>query len=262
MCIEGSVGRGCVNTAPDVKIVQVLLTLNWTRLSGVTPLAMDGVVGAHTVEAIEAFQTQVMGLTTPDGRMEPGGGALKALTGGMAPGFSAEKLRGIMVNATQQSADTYARILASKMAARDIDTPLRQAHFLAQLGHESGKLRYTEELASGEAYEDRRDLGNTEPGDGRKFKGRGLIQLTGRANYEAYGDAIGINLLDGDNCRQLANEPEFAVDVACWFWETRGLNLLADQDDVRMITRRINGSLNGLADRERQLARAKFFLVA
>jgi len=184
------------------------------------------------------------------------------LAGGMTPGLSAEKLRGIMVNATQQNADTYALILAPKMAAREINTPLRQAHFLAQLAHESGELRYTEELASGEAYEDRTDLGNTEPGDGRKFKGRGLIQLTGRTNYKAYGDTIGVNLLDGDNCRRLATEPELAVDVACWFWETRGLNLLADQDDVQMITRRINGSLNGLADRERQLARAKFFLVA
>jgi putative chitinase len=242
--------------------VQVLLTLNWKRLSGVTPLAVDGVIGAHTVEAIAAFQTQVMGLAAADGRIEPGGVALKALAGGMTPEFSAEKLRGIMVNAAQESADTYARILTPKMAARAINTPLRQAHFLAQLGHESGELRYTEELASGEAYERRTDLGNTEPGDGRKFKGRGLIQLTGRTNYKAYGDAIGINLLDGDNCRRLATDPDLAVDVACWFWETRGLSLLADQDDVRMITRRINGGLNGLADRERQLARGKFFLVA
>lgn len=118
------------------------------------------------------------------------------------------------------------------------------------------------EIASGDAYEGRADLGNTQPGDGPRFKGRGLIQLTGRANYKAYGDAIGIDLLDADGCRRVATDPNLAVDVACWFWETRGLNALADQDDVRAITRRINGGLNGLADRERQLARGKFFLLA
>jgi putative chitinase len=87
-------------------------------------------------------------------------------------------------------------------------------------------------------YEGRGDLGNTQPGDGRRFKGRGLIQLTGRANYEEYGQAKGRNFVDGDNYKLLATDPELAVDVACWFWKTRGLNALADADDVRAVTRR------------------------
>ncbi len=262
MCILGSVGQGAGNNVADVKTVQVLLNLNLAKLPGLAPLAVDGLMGGTTAEAIVAFQARLMGLTPPDGRVEPGTPTLRALAAGMPPGFSAAKLQGIMIDATERNINTYADPLAAKMAARAIDTPLRQAHFLAQVGHESGELRYTEEIASGDAYEGRVDLGNTQPGDGRKFKGRGLIQLTGRENYTAYGDAIGVNLVEGDNPRRLATDPDLAVDVACWFWRTHGLNALADQDDVLTITRRINGGLNGLADRERQLVRGKFFLVA
>jgi predicted chitinase len=110
------------------------------------------------------------------------------------------------------------------------------------------------------AYEGRRDLGNTQPGDGPRFKGRGLIQLTGRANYQQYGQAIGRDLLTNEQWRQVADDPNLAVDVACWYWETRRLNPFADQDDITTITRRINGGLNGLTDRQRLLARARFFL--
>ncbi len=139
---------------------------------------------------------------------------------------------------------------------------MRRAYFLAQVGHESGELRYTEEIASGDAYEGRRDLGNTEAGDGRRFKGRGLIQLTGRANYRGFGEAIGVDLLSNDNAQRVATDPGLAVEVACWFWQARGLNALADEDDAHAVTRRINGGLNGLADRLRQLDRARFFLQA
>ncbi len=262
MCISASVGRGGINRAADVKTVQVLLNLNLAKLIASVPLAVDGRMGKKTTDAIEAFQARVLSMTGPDGKVEPEGATLKALAAGMPLGFSTDKLQGIMINATKRNVDTYGDVLASKMGARRIDTPLRQSQFLAQIGHESGELRYTEEIASGDAYEGRADLGNTQPGDGPRFKGRGLIQLTGRANYKAYGDAIGIDLLDADGCRRVATDPNLAVDVACWFWETRGLNALADQDDVRAITRRINGGLNGLADRERQLARGKFFLLA
>lgn len=79
--------------------------------------------------------------------------------------------------------------------------------------------------------------------------GNCLIQLTGRANYQKYGLAKGRNFTDGDNCKAIATDPQLAVDVACWFWKNRGLNGLADQDDVRAVTRRINGGLNGLEDR-------------
>jgi putative chitinase len=198
MCISETVGAGGTNTAADVKTVQVLLNLHRAGFAMSDLLDTDGRLGAKTSDALEAFQAQVMGLTPPDGRVAPGSATLAALAAGIPLGFSGEKLVGILINATQQLIDLYAGPLAAKMAAAAITTPLRQAHFLAQLGHESGELRYTEELASGDAYEGRRDLGNTVPGDGRRFKGRGLIQLTGRANYQAYGDAVGRNLVDGD----------------------------------------------------------------
>jgi putative chitinase len=117
-----------------------------------------------------------------------------------------------------------------------------------------------EEIASGRAYEGRRDLGNAQPGDGLRFKGRGLIQLTGRANYQQYGQAIGRDLVTNEQWTQVADDPNLAVDVACWYWETRRLNRYADQDDIATITRRINGGLNGFENRQRLLARAKFFL--
>ena len=137
---------------------------------------------------------------------------------------------------------------------------MRQAHFLAQIGHESGELRYNEELASGEDYDGRSDLGNTQAGDGRRFKGHGLIQLTGRANYTEYGKAINKDLLPGDAPTLVANDPSMAVDVACWFWKSRRLNRYADNDDVLTVTKRINGGTNGLDARERLLARAKTIL--
>jgi putative chitinase len=127
-----------------------------------------------------------------------------------------------------------------------IDTPARQASFLAQIGHESGQLRYVEEIASGRAYEGRADLGNTQPGDGVRFKGRGLIQVTGRTNYAKCGAALGLDLIG--NPGQLA-EAENACRSAGWFWETNGLNALADAGDQVRVTKRINGGTNGLADR-------------
>ncbi len=148
------------------------------------------------------------------------------------------------------------------MANRAIDSPLRQAHFLAQIGHESGELRFREEIASGEAYEGRADLGNTQPGDGRRFKGRGLIQLTGRANYAEYGRAINREAELLAKPELVASDPELCVDVAGWFWAKRGLNELADRDELTAITRRINGGLNGLEDRRRLYQRAKSLLGA
>lgn len=133
-------------------------------------------------------------------------------------------------------------------------SPLRLAAFLAQLAHESAELRYMEEIASGAAYEGRQDLGNTEPGDGRRFKGRGPIQLTGRANYREFGEALGLDLIANP---QLAARPEVGFRIAGLFWKRKGLNELADARDFRGITRRINGGLNGIEDREKYYERAK-----
>ena len=261
MCIEDSVGRGGVNNAADVKTVQILLNVGPAASLGTTLLEVDGAIGDDTIRAIEAFERSALGVADPTGRVDPASPTLEALAASLPPGPSALKIHGVMINATARAIDTFADRLIAKMTGRSIDTPLRRAHFLAQVGHESGELRYTEEIADGRAYEGRRDLGNTQAGDGPRFKGRGLIQLTGRANYRAYGAAVGIDLLSGDNARRVATDPDLAVDVACWFWETRGLNVLADRDDVTAVTRKINGGLNGFPDRQRQLARARFFLV-
>lgn len=138
------------------------------------------------------------------------------------------------------------------------DTPLRLAHFMAQLVHESGGFRYMEEIASGQAYEGRADLGNTEPGDGKRFKGRGPIQMTGRANYRRIGRDLGIDL---ENNPLLAAIPSIGMLTACYFWKTAGLNAAADADDILKITHRINGGENGLAERKANLAAMKKLLL-
>lgn len=149
--------------------------------------------------------------------------------------------------------------LNTTMHRYDINTPLRKSHFLAQVGHESDGFNTNEEYASGADYEGRRDLGNTQSGDGTRFKGRGLIQVTGRANYADCGRALGVDLIN--NPRRLGD-----FDLAClsagWYWDTRNLNNYADRDDVLIITKIINGGTNGLADRQSYLARAKRVLGA
>lgn len=129
----------------------------------------------------------------------------------------------------------------------------RVAMFLAQCAHESGELRYVRELASGEAYEGRKDLGNTQPGDGKRFKGRGVIQITGRANYKKLGEFLGVDL-ESDPDR-LASDDYLAVASAGWYWKTRKLNNV--KDSISAATKKINGGTNGLADRERKWASAK-----
>lgn len=146
-----------------------------------------------------------------------------------------------------------------------INTPLRLAAFLAQIAHESGSLLYVRELASGEAYDTGRlakALGNTpeDDDDGRRYKGRGLIQITGTANYRACSLA-----LFGDDrllsTPELLEQPDNAALSAAWFWYSKGLNALADVEDFRKITKKINGGYNGLEDRQQFYARAKQALI-
>ena len=159
----------------------------------------------------------------------------------------------VMQNAGSR-ADTYLPIINGWAEHFHINTPLRMAHYLAQIAHESGELRYTKELASGRAYEGRKDLGNTQQGDGVKYKGRGLIQITGRANYKKYADFCGFDVVANPELLEL---PLGATKSAMWYWQTHGLNQQADKDDLQTITKKINGGLNGLADRRKYLARAK-----
>lgn len=143
--------------------------------------------------------------------------------------------------------------LNDAMAEFEINTPLREAAFIAQLCHESGEFRYVREIASGEAYEGRKDLGNILPGDGKLYKGRGLIQLTGRANYELLSDYFGVDFVSEP---WLLEEPEWACRSAGWYWHTRKLNELADKEDIKRITKIINGGYNGLQDRIKYYERA------
>lgn len=136
--------------------------------------------------------------------------------------------------------------LNAAMLQFGITTPVRQASFLSQVGHESGQLLYVRELASGQAYEGRADLGNTQRGDGVRFRGRGLLQVTGRANYAACGKALNLDLLAKP---ELLEQTDNACRSAGWFWQTKGLNALADTGDQERVTRRINGGVNGLDER-------------
>lgn len=141
---------------------------------------------------------------------------------------------------------TYAEPLTAAMAQYGIDAPRRQAAFVAQIAHESGQLVYTRELASGDAYENRYDLGNTQPGDGPRFKGRGLIEITGRANYTTCGVALGLDLIANP---ELLEQPDAACRSAAWFWQVHGLSDMADADKFGSITHRINGGYNGIDER-------------
>ena len=139
-----------------------------------------------------------------------------------------------------------------------ITTLLRQAHFLAQVCEESWGMSDLKEESSGKEYEGRKNLGNTQPGDGVRFKGRGLIQLTGRANYSRIGRELDLNLVDHP---ELAETAAVAVDTACLFWSDHHFNRLADHDDLKAITRKVNGKhMRGLKERARYLALAKSLL--
>lgn len=158
--------------------------------------------------------------------------------------------------AAAMGAGQYAKSLEDACIQFGIVTALQKAHFLAQVAHESDGFRTATEYASGRAYEGRADLGNVQPGDGVRFKGRGLIQLTGRENYATFSSAMGQGDLFLRNPDLVAQLP-WAVSAAGWFWKRKGLNALADRDEVVAVTKRINGGTNGLEDRKRRLAQAK-----
>ena len=159
-----------------------------------------------------------------------------------------EQLAAIMPSAMSVRVGTYLLWLNEYMPQYDITTRLRQAAFLATIAEESGQLLYTRELwgptPAQEQYEPpspkAAELGNTEPGDGRRFKGRGLIQITGRANYQAAQDALGQPYVDEPILMQA---PAEATRTACWWWATHGCNELADIPDFEAVTRRVNGGL-------------------
>jgi putative chitinase len=171
-----------------------------------------------------------------------------------------ELLMAIMPTLRRPEAMRYATPLAEAATRYNINNAARVAAWLGQLAHESGGLRYWEEIASGQAYEGRIDLGNTQPGDGRRFKGRGPIQITGRANYRKAGQELETDL---ERNPQLAAGDQIGSLIAAWFWADRRLNQLADEDTedaYRRITRRINGGYNGWQDRLTYWRRARIAL--
>ncbi|WP_298232960.1 peptidoglycan-binding protein [uncultured Azohydromonas sp.] len=171
----------------------------------------------------------------------------------IAPRFSG-------ANAERQNAIITAvgEVLAPTLSAYEINTRFRIAHFLAQTCHESAGFRTTEEFASGQAYEHRADLGNVKDGDGPRYKGRGLIQLTGRANYRRMGAILHQDL---ENNPVLAAEPVLSLKIACEYWKDRKINVACDADDVVRVTKLINGGTNGLDDRRTLTSKAKMALA-
>ena len=166
------------------------------------------------------------------------------------------QLYNIMPNGKKRI-DPFVIPVNEAMSEFGISTPARQRAFIAQIAHESGEFQYVRELASGRAYEWRKDLGNVCAGDGVRFKGRGLIQITGRSNYEACGRALSLDLL---NKPELLELPINAARSAAWFWKTHGLNELADVGDFKRITRIINGGYNGYDDRLAYYRRAQKYI--
>jgi len=158
------------------------------------------------------------------------------------------QLKNICPYAKDENLDKYLPHLNMLLIKYDITTLPRIRHFIAQVAHESGQFNYCKEIAGGMQYENRKDLGNTEPGDGIKFKGRGLIQITGRYNYAKVSQEIfgNLSLL---STPEILEQPNYAVETACWFWKTKHLNSLADNDEIKAITMKINGGLNGFNER-------------
>jgi putative chitinase len=176
-----------------------------------------------------------------------------------------EQLHAIMPGAPAARSAAFLPFLTAAMAEFAIEAPVRAAAFLAQLAHESGQLRFMEEIWGPTPAQRRYEpvstlaatLGNTEAGDGLRFKGRGPIQITGRSNYRRFGDLLGVDLVTAP---EQAARPELAFRIAGLFWSKKGLNELADEatdDAFREITRRINGGFNGLPDRQQLYAAAR-----
>lgn len=190
-----------------------------------------------------------------------------------------EQLKAAIPLASQENIDKYYEHLLSGMEKYGIDTPVRQAYFLAQIAHESGSLSAVSEnlnysaqrllqifpkyfkadtaasyankpmKIANKVYGNR--MGNVEPNDGFKFRGRGLIGTTGRENYYKTGKGLGIDLVANPD---LLLDPKWAAHAACWFWYKFGCNDFADKKDFKGVTKRINGMYIGYADRVKHLA--------
>ena len=158
------------------------------------------------------------------------------------------------IGVTKTRAELYAGLISRYSDDFDINSKMRMSHFLAQILHESGMLKYVKELSSGKQYEGRTDLGNIKEGDGVRYKGRGLLQITGRYGYTKLRKYFDVDFISRP---ELLESPVWAVRSAMWYWKTHGLNERSDRDEFTKITKIINGGLNGKAERLRLLGKAK-----
>jgi putative chitinase len=210
-------------------------------------LAIDGIVGEKTTKAFNEFKSRhkltnpsEIGLTTLDFLVKsPGNFGIITLA----------KLKKLYKFTPEKKLELFVSPLNKTCQRFKINSKARLTAFLAQIGHESAGLNYVEELASGKAYEGRKDLGNIFSGDGVRFKGKGLIQVTGRHNVTKLSKYFNIDFVKNPN---LLTEPKWASLSAGWFWDSRNLNKYADQNTLvsfKQITKLINGGYNGLTDR-------------
>ena len=234
--------RDCTLAELDSEEVRCLQT-QLVHLGFLVPSMCDGIVGPVTKGAWASWKaSKHLGFSDLIGPA-----SVKLLySDNVQLLISKETLKRCLPVALSKDIDDYFVPLNSAMKEFEINNPKRKAAFNAQIAHESASLRYKEEIATGDAYEGRKDLGNVNPGDGRKYKGRGIIQLTGRANYRRIGTALGIDL---EETPSLVTKPFHSARIAGYFWKSHGLNKLADAERFQSITRCINGGLNGFADR-------------
>ncbi|NYZ65127.1 glycoside hydrolase family 19 protein [Endozoicomonas sp. SM1973] len=186
----------------------------------------------------------------------------------------------------EQDVRDFLPVLNQEMPLVEIITRLRQAHFISQLAHESSSFRRLEEnlnysktalervfgkyfptpalaeqyqrkpeAIANIVYANRMGNGDEASGDGWRYRGRGLIQLTGKNNYQAASEYCGIDFIREPE--RIASDPACAVKAACWFWRSRFLNRYADIDDIKIVTKKINGGYHGLKDRMKYLTKAK-----
>ena len=161
--------------------------------------------------------------------------------------ISMEQLKEIAPTISDADARAWLPFLNASMWEANINSDARKAAYVAQLAHESDGFRTLEEYDSGAGYEGRSDLGNTRPGHGMRYKGRGPIQITGRYNYSSYGEQLGVDLI---NNPALAATPEIGFQIAAAYWSNHNLNAYADSGAFSTITQRINGGQNGAAERQ------------
>lgn len=195
--------------------------------------------------AMEAAKTADVSSLQRSTNKPPGGSSVSTTPQSQAPTSSGDGQARI-------SADKGKAILISAMDKAGITDPTERAAFMAQMSHESMGYTRLLEMASGEAYEGRKNLGNTEPGDGKRFKGRGFVQLTGRSNYQIFGKAVGLDLV---NNPQWASDPNVAADLAVAYWNQRVKPSVSNFSNIDASTKAINGGMNGAEDRRSRFAK-------